>query len=91
MADIRINKAHKLPLKKAKEVAQQVADQLKEKYDLKSEWVGDVLKFYKSGIKGELSVTGKEIDVHISLGFLLNAFRHKIQSEIERNMDDMFG
>ena len=91
MPDIHISKTHSLPLQKAKEVALEVADQLKKQYDLKGEWLGNALKFHKAGIKGELVVENNKIDVRLSLSLPFTLFRQKIQSEIERNLDDIFG
>jgi len=41
-------------------------------------------------VKGKLDVTDKDVTVDISLGFMLKAFKGKIQAEIDKNIDKMF-
>jgi putative polyhydroxyalkanoate system protein len=57
---------------------------------LDSQWQGNTLNFTRSGVKGKLDVTEKDVTVDISLGFMLKAFKGKIQSEIDKNIDKMF-
>ena len=45
MADIKINRKHRLGIKKARVAAQKVADDLASEYGMTSEWDGDVLRF----------------------------------------------
>lgn len=90
MADIEARRAHSLSLEDARKVAQQLADQLKDQFQLDSEWHGNTLKFNRSGVKGHVQVSDKDVAVEISLGFMLKAFKGKIQSEVTKNMDKMF-
>jgi putative polyhydroxyalkanoate system protein len=85
MSDIHARKAHNLTLEEAKQTAQKLADQLQKEFQLDSQWQGNTLNFTRSGVKGKLDVT-----VDISLGFMLKAFRGKIQAEIDKNIDKMF-
>ena len=91
MPDIHIIKNHQLSLTEAKQVALKVADDLQKQYGLKGEWLGNVLKFQKTGVKGQLSVAETNIDVQLSLSLPLSLMRRAIQSEIERNLDKIFG
>ncbi|KYP11269.1 MAG: hypothetical protein A0129_08250 [Limnobacter sp. CACIAM 66H1] len=90
MSDIHARKAHNLTLEEAKQTAQKLADQLQKEFQLDSQWQGNTLNFTRSGVKGKLDVTDKDVTVDISLGFMLKAFKGKIQSEIDKNIDKMF-
>jgi putative polyhydroxyalkanoate system protein len=89
MADIEIHRKHKLGLAKAKTVANKVARDLAEKYDLQSEWEGHTLHFSRAGIDGHLAITKDSMDCHVSLGFLFKAFKGPIQGEMEKNFDKL--
>ncbi|HEX4918226.1 MAG TPA: polyhydroxyalkanoic acid system family protein [Limnobacter sp.] len=90
MADIHAHRTHNLSLEEAKGIAQKLADQLQKEFQLDSQWRGNTLNFSRSGVKGTLDVTDKDISLDISLGFMLKAFKGKIQSEIDKNLDKMF-
>lgn len=90
MSDIHARKTHNLTLAEAKQTAQKLADQLQKEFQLDSQWQGNTLNFTRSGVKGKLDVTDKDVTVDISLGFMLKAFKGKIQAEIDKNIDKMF-
>lgn len=89
MSDIKYKRAHHLSLKDAKKVAQKVADDLGEEYDLVSEWEGDTIHFHRSGVDGHLHVTASYIDLNVKLGFLLRPFRSAFEHHIEKNLDTL--
>jgi putative polyhydroxyalkanoate system protein len=91
MADISLQRKHKLGLKKAKEAAQKVADELADSFDMESEWQGNTLNFERSGVNGQLVVTKDGVSVDAKLGFLLSAFKPKIEEQINKNFDKYFG
>ena len=91
MADISITQQHKLSHKKAKAAAQKVADKMAEEYDMSSEWDGDVLIFKRSGVSGKLEVYATEARLEIKLGFLFKAFASKIEEQVHKNMEKVFG
>ena len=90
MADINLHRKHKLGLKKAKDAAQKVADDLAESFDMESEWEGNTLTFQRSGVTGKLVVTKDSVAVDAKLGFLLSAFKPKIEEHINSNFDQYF-
>ena len=90
MADIDIRRTHVLPLKKAREAASRFAEQLDEKFDLKSEWDGDTLHFNRTGVKGTLELVGNEVAIHAKLGLLLSAFKSGFEKHIHDNLDQVF-
>jgi len=87
MADIELVKPHSLTVVKAKALVQKAADALAAEYGLSSEWRGDSLHFHRSGVDGEMHVTDSEIRLHVTLGFLLKAFKKRLLEQIERNFD----
>jgi putative polyhydroxyalkanoate system protein len=87
MADIKMIKYHSLPMAKARDLVQKAADDLGAEYDLKSEWRGDTLRFHRSGVEGHMKVTDAEIQLDVTLGFLLKPFKSKFVEHIEHNFD----
>ena len=47
----------------------------------------DTLHFTRSGVKGTLTVLSDRFDLDAQLGFLLGAFKNKIEGEILKNLD----
>ncbi len=93
MPDIRIHRKHKLGLKKAREVAWQWAEEVEKKFDMECTVMegetSDTVEFERMGVKGELIVAADHFDLDAKLGFLLGAFSKTIESEIERNLDEL--
>jgi putative polyhydroxyalkanoate system protein len=87
MADIRMIKYHSLPMTQARALVQKAADDMAEEYDLTSQWAGNTLHFRRSGVQGEMRVTESEIDLEVTLGFLLKAFKSKFVEHIEHNFE----
>jgi putative polyhydroxyalkanoate system protein len=89
MPDIELVKPHSLTIAKAKAMVQKAADALGAEYDLTSEWHGNTLHFHRSGVDGQMHVTDSEIRLHVTLGFLLKAFKRTLVDHIERNFDKL--
>lgn len=89
MSDISLVKKHALPLAKARALVQKAADDLAAEYNLASEWLGDTLRFQRSGIQGAIRVLTSEIHLDVTLGFLLKPFRGKFVENIDRNFDKL--
>jgi putative polyhydroxyalkanoate system protein len=89
MPDIRMIKYHQLSLADARALVQKAADDLAAEYDLSSRWSGDTLHFRRSGVEGAMHVTASEIDLEVTLGFLLKAFKAKFVETIEHNFDNL--
>jgi len=90
MSEIHLKRKHSLGLKNAKVAAQKVADDLQQAYGMSSQWEGDVLRFTRSGVDGQLTVSKDEVTLNAKLGFLLSAFRHNIEGHINDNFDKYF-
>ncbi|MEZ5741598.1 MAG: polyhydroxyalkanoic acid system family protein [Burkholderiaceae bacterium] len=91
MADLQFERAHGLGLAGAREAAQRVADEMAAKYEVSSQWEGDVLHFRRSGVQGTLAVSDDLIRLQARLGALLGAFVPRIQARLSENFDQYFG
>jgi hypothetical protein len=49
------------------------------------------MRFERSGVSGELTVTEARFDLQIQLGFLLGAYSGKIVEKINANLDELLG
>lgn len=87
MATIDIQRNHNVGKDKAREIAQMVADRLKEKAGIDYRWNGDVLEFERTGAKGTLKVTDTQVVVAIDLGLMLRPMKGTIESKITEYFD----
>lgn len=91
MADLKISRDHALGLPQARKVAYQWAEHAEERLDMECTYeegkTSDTVRFKRSGVDGTLEVTANSFELHAKLGFLLGAFKGKIESEIEKNLD----
>ena len=93
MPDIRIEREHTLGLPRAREVAFRWAEEAERKLHLACVYeegnTADLVTFSRSGVHGELLVTHDRFQLQARLGFLLGAFRNRIEAEIAKNLDAM--
>lgn len=93
MPDLNISRDHTLGLAQARKVAYQWAEHAEERLDMECTYeegkTSDTVRFKRSGVEGTLEVTGSNFELHAKLGFLLGAFKGKIEKEIEKNLDDL--
>lgn len=91
MADIQIQREHTLGLAEARKVAFKWAEQAEEKFDMECTYeegkTEDLVSFTRSGVNGTLRVTKDSFELQAKLGFLLGAFKDKIETEIVKNLD----
>ena len=77
----------------ARSVAWQWAEDVEKNFHMKCTVIegdfSDTIEFTRLGVKGRLVVAADHFDLDAKLGFLLGAFRHTIESEIERNLDKL--
>jgi putative polyhydroxyalkanoate system protein len=90
MADIELQKKHKLGMAKAKTAAKKVAADMEKNFDMTSAWEGNTLVFQRAGVKGNLVVTADNVSLDVTLGFLLKAFKPKIEEQLKANMNKLF-
>jgi len=91
--DIIISRDHHLGLAAARKLAFRWAEIAEEKLGLECTYeegkTADLVTFKRAGAHGELKVTKDRFDLHAKLGFLLGAFRERIESEIVKNLDEL--
>lgn len=91
MADIDIRRPHSRSLKDARTAIERVAEHIAAKFDVEYGWDGNTMQFSRSGVDGRIAVTGKDVHVTATLGFLLMAIRGPIEREIHQYLDREFG
>ncbi len=91
MSTISIERKHSTTLAHARQLAEQVADELKQDFGLDWLWQGDALHFQRPGVKGQLLVGSDRIKVDVKLGLLMSALKGRIETEITGFLDEKFG
>lgn len=92
MAHIDISRSHKLAPKKARAAAEQAGKHLSEEFGLKYHWAGDgELRFERPGVTGHLELHKSSVRIVVSLGLMLLPFRSRIEHEVHKNLDQLFG
>ena len=89
MSDINLARSHSLSIEKAKALVQKAADGRATEYHVESEWHGNTLRFHRSGVDGQMVVTESEIELHITLGVVMERFQGKIVDRIKHDLDKL--
>ena len=93
MADLHITREHALGLAEARKLAFKWAETAEERFDMECTYEegkhGDLVTFTRAGVDGELKVTKDKFVLDARLGFLLGAFKERIESEIVKNLDEL--
>ena len=91
MADIHIHRTHTLGMAQARIVAFSWAEDVEDKLDMTCTYEEgrheDCVSFTRSGVNGTLVVTKDGFELRAKLGFLVGAFKDKIEAEISKNLD----
>jgi putative polyhydroxyalkanoate system protein len=94
VADIRIVREHSLPPAQARQLALRWAELARKKLEMECSYEegeggegGDLLRFRRSGARGELRVAPGRFELNVHLGLLLGMFRSRIEAEIVKNFD----
>lgn len=91
MADIHIHRKHTLGLANARDIAFSWAEDVENKLDMACTYeegkTEDCVSFTRSGVNGTLVVTKDSFELKAKLGFLVGAFKDKIEAEISKNLD----
>jgi putative polyhydroxyalkanoate system protein len=93
LADIHIVREHALGLEHARKLAFRWAEVAEKKLDMDCTYAegesSDVVSFSRPGAHGELKVSAHRFELNARLGLLMGVFRHKIETEIVRNLDQL--
>jgi putative polyhydroxyalkanoate system protein len=91
MADLHILREHTAGLAAARKIAFKWAEQAENEFGMECTYeegkVLDTVTFERSGVNGTLTVTKDRFELNAKLGFLLGAFKEKIEAEIVKNLD----
>ena len=91
MANVHILRKHTLGLAGARKVAFQWAEQAENDFGMACTYeegsTQDEVVFTRSGVNGSLHVTKDKFELDAKLGFLLGAFKDRIEGEIVKNLD----
>ena len=92
MSTIDVKRAHTLPKDEAKKRAEDLANSMKDKFNLVWKWEGDAIKFdapsgAAKGTKGQVAVTDTEVHVQIDLPFLLRVMKGTIESKVNEKLN----
>ncbi|MEP6970868.1 MAG: polyhydroxyalkanoic acid system family protein [Betaproteobacteria bacterium] len=86
MADLHIERKHTLGLKEARKIAFNWAEQVESDLGMQCTYEEgrslDRVSFSRSGVKGELQVSKDKFELDAKLGFLIGAFKDRIEAEI---------
>jgi len=93
VVDLHIVRTHKLGLAKARRIAFDWAGQVERDLGMECTYEegrsADLVRFTRSGVQGELQVTKDKFELDARLGFLLGAFKGRIEAEIVKLLDTM--
>lgn len=93
MANLHIHRGHALGLAAARKIAYQWAEQVEQEFGMECTYeegkTGDTVTFTRSGVNGTLQVSKDAFELEAKLGFLLGAFKDKIEGEIVKNLDTL--
>ena len=89
MSVIDIHRAHSLDKEHAREAAETLAKDLSKQFDVNYQWEGDLLKFRRSGVKGQLDISENDLHIRLELGLMLRPFKSRIEQEIHSQLDQI--
>ena len=93
MADLHILRKHSLGFAKARKVAFDWAEQVEKEFGMLCTYEegrsADLVRFTRSGVQGQLKVTRDKFELDAKLGFLLGAFKDRIEAEIVKMLDTL--
>lgn len=89
MAVIDVHRPHSLDKEHAREAAETLAKDLSQQFDVNYQWDGDVLRFKRSGVKGQLNIDHADLHIHLELGMMLRPFKSRIEQEIHSQLDQI--
>ena len=93
MANLHILRKHALGLPEARKIAFRWAEQAESDFDMVCTYeegkTEDLVSFKRSGVNGTLQVTKDKFELEAKLGFLLGAFKDRIEGEIVKNLDGL--
>ncbi|MDX1555763.1 MAG: polyhydroxyalkanoic acid system family protein [Xanthomonadales bacterium] len=81
---------HNMPLETAQSAADELAEDLAEKFDIDYGWDGDFIHFERPGVDGSIHVSAEQIHIQARLGLLLSFLQSRIENEIRGYLSSHF-
>ncbi len=95
MPELKIERKHTLGLAGARAVAERWREQAEQEWGMACVCepgdATDRMRFERSGVSGELTLSETRFDLHLKLGFLLGAYSGKIEEKIRSNLNTLLG
>ena len=91
MSNIDIHAFHKLSHEDALTTADELSQDLSEKFGIDYGWEDEVIHFERPGVHGQIQVMDTELRIQATLGFLLMMLKGPIEQEIVRYLEEHFG
>ena len=93
MSDIHMQREHSLGLPGARKLANEWLEQAESRLGLTCNYEegagSESISFDRPGVSGTVQITEDRFILDAELGFLLSAFKEKIETEVARRMDKM--
>lgn len=90
MSHIAIERSHPLTPQQTRQAAETFAEHLASRHEISYRWEGDSLHFQRNGIDGQIDLAPGLIRINVRLGWLLAAFKQRLEQEIYRHLDEIF-
>ncbi len=90
MSAIVLQRDHALGLRRARTAANRIARDLAERYGCECVWQENTLHIARPGVSGTMTIAKDAVDVRLELGFLLAAFKPKIEASIREGVGKYF-
>ncbi|MGR5069354.1 polyhydroxyalkanoic acid system family protein [Vibrio alfacsensis] len=88
---IFIERNHELSHIQARNVAEQVANELEQEFGLLWHWDEEHLHFQHHSARGWLLATSGKLSLNIRLGFAASLFAYSIEQHISLRLDELLG
>src|SRR5262245_18622265 len=91
MSEILVRRPHRLSLMEARRLAESMARRLRADFGGAYTWEGDTLCFERTGASGHVTVTDHDVEIRVSISFLLRPLHGRIEREIVAFCDEQLG
>ena len=91
MSTIDIHAYHNLSHEEALNAADELSQDLAEKFGINYGWDEEVINFERPGVHGQILVADSELRIQANLGLMLMLLKEPIEQEIERYLQEHFG
>lgn len=90
MATIDITRRHGLGRERAREIVEQIGQDLIRRYAVQTQWQGGALLVRRNGIEGRIEVGEDSVRMHAQLGLVVGMLKGTIEQEVQRQFDQYF-